>query len=99
MKLKLKRNLTINSVNNLKDSVVEVEDKDAKSILSRQWATEIKEPKKTTPSVVEAKQVEEPKKKEEVVETAPKPKTETKKVTKAPAKKTDTAKKAPAKKA
>ena len=82
MKLKLKQNLTINGKNNLKGSIVEVEEKDAKSILAREWATEVKEPKKTTPVVAESKQAEEPKKIKEAIEKAPKAKTEAKKATK-----------------
>lgn len=96
MKLKLNQNLTINGKNNLKGSIVEVEEKDAKSILSREWATEVKVtqsvPKKATPAVAEQKQIEEPKKVEEVVETARKATSEAKKATKPATPKKTTAK-------
>jgi len=51
MKLKTKQNITVNGKNNLKGSIIEVDDKDAKVILERGWAEEVAEKpaaKKTT---------------------------------------------------
>jgi len=98
MKLKLNQNLTINGVNNLKGSIVEVEEKDAKSILSREWATEVKEPKKA--SAVEPEKVKEEPKAEEKKAEEPKKATAATKAT-APKKEASakTAKKTETKKA
>jgi len=48
MKLKAKRNITVNGKNNLKGSIIEVDDKDAKVILDRDWAEKVEE--KTEPT-------------------------------------------------
>jgi len=42
MKVKINRNITSNGVNHQKGSVIELEDKDAKALLSRGFATEVK---------------------------------------------------------
>tara|TARA_Y100000590_G_scaffold470719_1_gene668397 strand:- start:6432 stop:6758 length:327 start_codon:yes stop_codon:yes gene_type:complete len=96
MKIKLHTNVRANQGYCKKGTIIEFDDKDAKSLISRGFATEVKESKKETPVIAESKQVEEPKKAEKVEEKVPKAKTESKKATK-PSTNKKTSAKTPAK--
>ncbi|MCP4354876.1 MAG: hypothetical protein GY793_04440 [Proteobacteria bacterium] len=45
MKVKINRNVTADGRNHLKGSTIELDDKDAKSLISRGFAEVVKEPK------------------------------------------------------
>ena len=55
MKLKAKTNITVNGKNNLKGSIIEVDEKDAKVILDRGWAEVVKAEPVAKSSVAKAK--------------------------------------------
>lgn len=102
LKIKLKTNVQSDKGSHKKGEVVSLDSKDATSLIARNLATEVKEPKKATTEPVEDEQVkEEPKAEEKKAEAKQPAKSPVKKATapKKVAPKKTAAKKAPEKKA